>query len=283
MEYQKQINLLDNAPNQLSKFRTENWVEVNDDCCGKHNSNSQIKSKTSMLKLSFCDYRNAFIFVKRTILITGTVVDDNARRDDKRNKGVLFKNGVPFIDKISAINNTQEDNVKDIDAVVLMYNLIEYSDKYSKTSRSLWPYYIDKPIVAIVNSKSFRLKMKVTGKTSADSNTNDVDIAVPLQSLSIFWRTIELPLINYEINWLTWPTDYVISSATREIKFAITDTKLYVSAVALSAQDNVKLLQHLKSDFKRTINWSKDQSKVVMTKKEPYLKFLSWSKFLGSK
>ena len=139
-----------------------------------------------MLKLSFCDYRNAFIFVKRTILITGIVVDDNARRDDKRNKGVLFKNGVPFIDKISAINNTQEDNVKDIDAVVLMYNLIEYSAKYSKTSRSLWPYDIDKPIVAIVNSKSFRLEMKVIGKTSADSNTNDVDIAVSSKSLSIF-------------------------------------------------------------------------------------------------
>ena len=71
MEYQKIINLLDNTPNQPSKFRTKNWVEINDDARGTYNTNSQIKFKTSMLKSSLCDYSDADILVSGTIAITG--------------------------------------------------------------------------------------------------------------------------------------------------------------------------------------------------------------------
>ena len=84
-----------------------------------------------------------------------------------------------------------------------------------------------------------------------------------------------MPLINCAINLiLSWPTDCVISSAAEKTKFAITDTKLYVPIVALSTQDNAKLLQQLKLDFKRTINWNKYQLKVSSERQNQYLDYL---------
>ena len=130
MEYQKIINLLDNAPNQPTKFRTKNWVAINDDSRGTYNTNSQIKFKTSMLKSSLFNYSDAYILVSGTITITGVGVDDAAKRLDERNKGVIFKNCAPFTDCISEINNTQIDNAKYRDVVLPMYNLIEYRDNY---------------------------------------------------------------------------------------------------------------------------------------------------------
>ena len=67
MEYQKIINLSDNTPNQLTKFRTRNLAEINDDSCGTYNTNSLIKFKTSMLRSSLCDYSDTYILVKGTI------------------------------------------------------------------------------------------------------------------------------------------------------------------------------------------------------------------------
>ena len=125
MEYQKVIFFLDNIPNQLSKFRTKNWVDV-DDLRGTYNTNSQIKFKTSMLKLSLCDYSDAYILVNRTITITGEKADNDAKRADGRNKGVKFENCAYFTDCIIETNNTKADNAKDFDVVMLIYNLIEY-------------------------------------------------------------------------------------------------------------------------------------------------------------
>ena len=138
MEYQIIINLLDNTQNKLTKFRTKNWFEINDDSHGKYNTNSQIKFKTSMLRTRFCDYNDAYTLVSGTITITEEGDDAVARKADERNKWVIFKNCAPFTDCISAINITQIDNVKYVDVVMPMYNLIEYSDSYSKTSGSLW-------------------------------------------------------------------------------------------------------------------------------------------------
>ena len=135
MEYQKIANLLDNAPNQPSRFRTRNWIEINDDSRGTY-TNTDIKFKTTMLKSDLCDYADAYIFVKGTITITGAGADAAARQADERNKGVIFKNCVPFTKCISITNNTDIDNAQDIDIVMPMYNLIEYSDNYSKTSGS---------------------------------------------------------------------------------------------------------------------------------------------------
>ena len=126
--------MIDNTSNPSSKFRTKNWVELNDESRETYNVNSQIKFKTKMLKSSLCEYREAYILVKGKITITGRGADAAARQADERNKGVAFKNCARFINCISEINNTQVDNAKNIDIVMPMYNLIEYSNNYAKTS-----------------------------------------------------------------------------------------------------------------------------------------------------
>ena len=133
MEYQKIINLLDNTPNQPTKFRAKSWVEVNYDSCGIYNTNSQIKFKTSMLRSSLCDYSDAYILVKGTISIAAQARED----PNNANKKVVFKNCAPFTDCISEVNDIQIDNVKRIDVIMSMYNLIEYNDNYLKTSGSV--------------------------------------------------------------------------------------------------------------------------------------------------
>ena len=101
------------------------------------------------------------------------------------------------------------DDTKDVDIVMPMYNLIEYSDNYSKTSGSLWQYYRDDPNDNITRSESFKYKIKITVKTPADGNTKDVEIILPLKYLSNFWRTLGMPLINCEVNLiLMWSKDY---------------------------------------------------------------------------
>ena len=162
MEYQKLANLIDDISNQPSKFRTKNWVEINDESRGAYNVNSQIKFKTTILKSSLCDYSDAYIFVKGTITVNGIGADAAARRSDEREKRAAFKNCAPFTNCISEINKTQVDNAKDIDIVMPMYNLIEYSDNYAKTTESLWQYLRDEPNDILRNSKSFKSKIKIT-------------------------------------------------------------------------------------------------------------------------
>ena len=128
MEYQKIANLLDDTSNQPSKFRTKNWVEINDESRGTYSVNRQINFKISMLRSSLCDYSDAYILVKGNISVNNTA---GANADaNNTNKKVIFKNCAPFTNCISKINNTQVDNAKDIDIVMSMYNLIEYSDNY---------------------------------------------------------------------------------------------------------------------------------------------------------
>ena len=234
-----------------------------------------IKFKSAMLKSNLCDYADAYIFVKGKIIITGHGGDDAERQADERDKGVIFKNCAPFTKCISRINGTDIDNAQDIDIVMPMYNLIEYSDNYSKTSGSLWQYYKDDPNDNLVQSESFKSKIKITGKTPANGNTKDVEIMVPLKYLSNFWRTLEMPLINCEIDLiLTWLRNCVITDSTGEGKFKITEAKLYVPVVTLSTQDNIKLLQQLKSNFKRKINWNKYESSVKTFAQNRYLNYL---------
>ena len=199
MEYQKIANLLENASNQPSKFRTRNRVEINDEERGTYAGNN-IKFKATMLRSNLCDYADAYIIVKGTIKITGAGDDAAARQAGERNKCVIFKNCAPFTKCINRINNTEIDNAKDIDIVMPMYNLIECSDNYSKTSGSLYQYYKDVPNDNIIQFESFKYKVKITAKTPVDGNTKDVKIIVPLKYLSNFWRSLEMPLINCEVN-----------------------------------------------------------------------------------
>ena len=137
MQYQKITNLLDNASNQPSKFRTKNWVEINDESRGGCNVNSQIKFKTTMLKSSLYDYSDAQILVKGTITVNNT---GTAAAPNNRSKKVILKSCAPFTNCISEINNMQVDNAEDIDIVMKIFNLIEYSNNFSKTSGRLWQY-----------------------------------------------------------------------------------------------------------------------------------------------
>ena len=163
-----------------------------------------------------------------------------------------------FVNCKTEINNMEIGNAKDVDIVMPMYNLIEYSDNYSKTSGSLWQYYKDESNDNLTDSESFKSKIKITGKTPTNGNTKDVEIIVPLKYLINFWRNLEMQLIDYEVNFiLRWSSICVITNSTGAGTFTITDTKLYLPVVTLSSQGNAKLLQQLKSDFKRTINWNK--------------------------
>ena len=126
MEYEKIENLLYSASNKPFKFRTKICVEINDDIRGAYSPNKQIIFKTAMLRSSLCDYSDAYILTKGNISVNNTVAANNT------NKKVIFKNCAPFTKCISKINNTQIDNAQYIDIVMPMYNLIEYSDNYSK-------------------------------------------------------------------------------------------------------------------------------------------------------
>ena len=289
MEYQKIANLLDDASsNQASKFKIKNWVEVNDKSRGTYNVNSQIKFKTTMLKSSLRDYSDAYVEVKGTITVNNTAAAPAPAAADNTNKKVIFKNRAPFTICISEINNTQVENAKDIDIVMPLCNLIECSEyNYSKTSGSLWQYCKDIPAVddnnAIVNfannnlTNSFNFKVKMTGQTE-NGGTKNVEIMMPVKYLSNVWRILEMPLINCEVNLiLTWSRNCVIVSsdnADQNTTFAITDTKLYVPVVTLSTQDNAKLLQQLKSGFKRVINWNKYLSNPELLAQNPNLNHL---------
>ena len=273
MEDKKIINLLDNALNQPSKFRTKNWVELNDESRVTYPIDSHIKFKTIMLKSSLCDYGHPFLLVKgrTTVNNIGT-----AAAPTNSNKKVIFKNCTQFTDCIFEIKNTQVDNAKQIDIVMPMYNLIEYSNNYSKTSGCLWQNYKDIPavddgcdIVGLNGANatySFNFKTKITGQTDNNGEINNVEIMVPLKYLGNFWRTLEILLNNCEVNLiLTWSANCAIiytDTADQIPTFTITETKLYNSVVTLSTQDNAKLLPQLKPGFKRTINWNKHMAGI---------------------
>ena len=294
MEYQKIANLIDDITlNQPSKFRTRNWIEINDESRGKYNVNSQIKFKTTMLKSSLCDYGDAYILVKGTISVNNTAAQGAAANNT--NKKVIFKNCAPFTNCISEINNMQIDNAKDIDIVIPMYNLIEYSDNYAKTTESLWQYCKDIPARNANNNNivifpednitdSFKFKAKIAGQTG-DDGTKDVEIMVLLKYLSNFWRTLEMPLINCEVSLiLTWASRCVLIATAvqnQAATFEITDTKLYFPVVTLSTQENTKPLQQLKSGFKRVINWNKYLSKPELLAQNPNLNHLVEPSFQG--
>ena len=169
--------MLNNTPNQPSKFKTQNPVKIND---------NQTRFKTSKSRLSLCDYSGTHIYtccaymyiynIYTYILVKGTITVARATTaaPDNDNKEEIFKNCAPFINSIRRINNTQVDDAHDIDVVIQMYNLIEYSDNYLKTSGILWQFYKDVPNVdnngAIVDFTAdsatnwFKIKQKITGK-----------------------------------------------------------------------------------------------------------------------
>ena len=184
----KKSNLVGTTRDEVPRFITKKWVEVHDQSGSvddRYKANKQIRFKTSILRSDLCDYSDAYIVVKGTI----TVTDPNNANYDKR---LAFKNNAPFNSCISKIKNTFIDNAKDLDIVIIMYNLLEYSKNYGKTTGSLWNYYRDEPNsgigsrnnninYSIKDSKSFDYKTSITGKLERIDRTEDVEIVVPLK------------------------------------------------------------------------------------------------------
>ena len=228
-----------------------------------------------MLRSDLCDFSDAYIVVKGDITLEG---NNDA---NKRNKNLVFENNAPFINCISKINGVKIDNAEDLDVVMPMYNLLEYSKNYRKTTGSLWNYYRDEPSNPLSsNSESFKYKTNIVGKTpeNNDSITN-VKLVFPLKYLSNFWKSLNISLINCEVELiLTWAKNCVLADMTVRdaegdnpaivapsgAKFKITDTKLYVPVVTLSKENDIKLLEQLKSGFKRTMKWNKYRSHMTI-------------------
>ena len=173
MEYQKITNLLGTMIDEIHRFITKKWLKVYDhsgSADDRYKPNKQIGSKTSMLRSGLCDYSDAYLVLKGNITLTKT----NGRGIiDIRNRVSAFKNNAPFTNCISKINNVLIDNAENLDIVMPMYNLLECSKNYRKTTGSLWNYYrneLNNPPTdnynaePIANSESFKYKSSITGK-----------------------------------------------------------------------------------------------------------------------
>ena len=157
MEHQKITNLLVTPSNNVPRFITKKWIEVHDQSShaeDRYKPSKEMRFKTSMLRSDLCDDDREFI--------------------DVRNRFLAFKNNASLTNCISKINNVLIDNAEDLDVVMPMYNLLEYSKNYRKTTGSLWNYYRDEPnnplatnynADPITNTASFKYKTSITGKS----------------------------------------------------------------------------------------------------------------------
>ena len=293
MEFNRINNLLGPEDDEVPRFITKKWIEVQSQSGNTYNTSKPIRFKTSMLRSDLCNYSDAYVWVKRKITVTNP--NDNANF----NKELTIKNNAPFISCISKINGELVENAEDLDIVIPMYNLLEYIKNYEKTSGSLFNYYRDEPSettigagnnainISIRNSKSFDYKTEIIGSLDAGKDEKeDVTIAIPLKYLGNFWRSLDIPLINCEITLiLSWHKECVlvgrafrgppvaaINSPT-DAKFEITDCKLYVPVVTLSAENDNKLLEQLKSGFRKSIKWNKYISQMSNQNKNNNLNY----------
>ena len=226
----------------------------------KYRPGKQIRFKISMLRSDLCDYIDAYITVEGTI----TFADPN---DANYKKRLAFKNNAPFIFCISKINNTFTENAEDLDIVMPMYNLIEYSNNNSKTSKNLWNYYRDQPnrVVygknnhvdySIKDSKSLDCKTSITGKLeSINTGKENAKIFFPLKNLGNFWGTLDCEInliLNLSKNCVLKskatrdsdpdadPAVVAVANSTNAA-FKTADKKMYVKVVTLSTEDDNKL------------------------------------------
>ena len=250
-----------------------------------------------MLRSNLCDYSDAYVLVKVTITVTPPGVNNGANNiRNKRNRPLILKDNAPFVSSITRVNGELIEDADDLDIVMSMYNLLEYSKNYRKTIGSFYNYYRDElsddgddnniDNIKIVNSNTFTYKNKIIGNTynvnadGYDVNKNgrqEVELAIPLKYLGNFWRALNNPLISCEVSLeLKWDKNCIITSleqrdtgegnrdnAPTGATLAINNCKLYVPAVTLSKDDEIKLLINLKSGFKREIIWNKYRSQMT--------------------
>ena len=196
MEFQKIASFLDTTPDDkdLPRFVTKKWIEVYDQSEKNYSPNKEIRIKTSMLRSDLCEFSDAYFVVEGTITLEG------GNDANKRNKNLAFKNVAPFINWISKSNGVKIDNTEDLDVLMLMYNLLECSKNYRKTTGSLWNYYRDEPSNPLsLNSGSFEYKTSIVETTTEDNDSlTNAKVVIPLKHLSNFWRTLNIPLINFK-------------------------------------------------------------------------------------
>ena len=262
MESQKIINLLDSNDNESQKFAIKRWYIINEQNTGNNaygngEDGTTIKFETKVIKPNLCDYSDAYI------LVIGNIQNKPA------NSVMTFKNCAPFRTCDVTINDEHVEKVENLDIVIPMYNLLEYSDNYQDSTGSLYQFKRDEPpdnnTNLANNTTSLVYKSKLISGTD-DNNVNNVKLVVPLKYVSNFFRSLELPLVNCKIDLeLTWHKDCINSSANaaagQVVSFMITNTKLYVPVVTLSTKNNTNLTKQLNEGFKRTIYWNQYVSK----------------------
>ena len=212
MENQKIINLLNKDDTDSKHFATKKWYIINDENntnygvnkdTGENNPDT-IKYDTRVLKPNLCDYAEGYIFLDGTI--RAAAANANTR--------LVLKNCAPFTKCNLEINDEHVDAAENLDIVMPMYNLIEYSDNYQDSSATLYQYKRDEPTegdpipnLAVDNSSSFKYKVELLGDPVVANNIarRNVKVVVPLKYLSNFFRSLEMPLINFKIKLnLTW-------------------------------------------------------------------------------
>ena len=268
MENQKIINLLDKDDTDSKHFAVKKWYIINDENNTNYGVNKDtgpdnpdtIKYVTRVLEPNLCDYAEAYILFDGTTRATNAV---NTTR-------LALKNCAPFTKCNLEINDEHVDTAENLDIVMPMYNLIEYSDNYQDSSATHYQYKRDEPpeddAVADLttdNSDSFKYKIKLLGNVTevagdaAGVRRLNVKVVVPLKHLSNFFRSLEMPLVNCKIKLnLTWKKECVLSTGAREAVFIINDTKLYVPVVTLSKEDNKDFIKQKNKGFQRSIYWN---------------------------
>ena len=193
-----------------------------------------------------CDYAEAYI------LVNGTIRADAANGNTR----LALKNCAPFTKCNLEINDEHVDTAENLDIVMPMYNLIEYSDNYQDSSATLYQYKRDEPPEAnAINdlttntSSSFKYKVNLLGNPVVADNVarRNVKVVTPLKYLSNFFRSLEMPLVNCKIKLnLIWKKECVLSNQAGASVFTINDTKMYVPIVTLSKEDNKDFIDQKK-------------------------------------
>ena len=210
METQKFVSLLNDTDNEPSKFETKKWYVINDQNNGEYGDGSE---NDSCIKFeSLCDYSDAYVIMTGDIKVANIGTNTN----------VAIKNCAPFTRCVTHINDEQIYTAENLYFIMPMYNLLEYSDNYFDTSGSLYEFKRDeypmnagRPInFALDNSSPFKYKSGILGEATGgdgdDRSLKNGNIVVPLKYLSIFFRSLEMSLINFKINLeLNWSINIV--------------------------------------------------------------------------
>ena len=302
MEYDKINNLLlseDNESEQLSKFVTREYVRVNS-LSNMYNENKSIRFKTPMLRSNLCDYSDAYILVNGTITVTG-----NHPRD-RQNRPLILKNNAALISCVTRINGELIEDADDLDIVMPMYNLLEYSKNYRKTIGSFYNYYRDDLSddndndnfgnIKVVNSEAFKYKNKIIGNMynvdstrvpaagdarernpdyiANNSGKKSTELAIPLKYLGNFWRALNIPLISCEVFLeLKWNKNCIINSIQHEINSDGGNTE--APKVATLSITDCKL-------YVPVVTLSKDDEiKLLTNLKSRFKREIIWNKYIS--